>query len=245
MSARLAPVLAALIAVAALAAPASAALVPRAEQGSVPFAAGPPEGLDAPVVIRPGDIAWRETYRPLRNVRLLDEVPARTRPGTKGVAAGTLLYGYRLSSGYAYCPPTDYRAGVREVQCLRDFNDDGRFDGAYVTDARGMESRTLAAFLHHLSATRLQRYEAVDIAEAAPIPAAIVLRGVRKGQAVFVITIENEQLDSTESCLLGADSCEILGLSLKVTSEGEGVRVELLGVDPQRAVEVILTGGPV
>lgn len=245
MSARLALALVALAAGAAQALPAAAALVPRAEKGSVPFVAAAPEGLDSPVVVKVGDVAWRETYRPIENVRLLDEVPARTRPGTKGVAAGTLLYGYRLSSGYAYCPPTNYRAGVREVQCFRDFNDDGRFDGAYVTDSRGMESRTLAAFLHHLSATRLQRYEAIDIAEAAPIPATIVLQGVRRGQAVFVIRVEDEQLESTESCLLGADSCNILGLSLKVSSEGEGVRIELLGVDPQRGVEVILTGGPV
>ncbi|MDO9336842.1 MAG: hypothetical protein Q7T61_10610 [Caulobacter sp.] len=242
MTGRLALVL---VAIAALATPASAALVPRAEQGSVPFVVGAPEGLAAPVVVRAGDVAWRETYRPFMNVRLLDEVPARKRPSTKAVAAGTVLYGYRLSGGYAFCPPTNYRAGVREVQCLRDFNDDGRFDGVYVTDARNMKSRTIAAFLHELTSTRLQRYEAIDVAQAAPIPAAVIFKGVSKGQATFVIRVEDDQLDSTHGCLLGADSCDLWGLSLKVTSEGEGVRIELLGADSERGVEVILTGGPV
>lgn len=228
-----------------LAAPAVAELVARAEKGSVPLVAAAPVGLEAPVVVQPGGVAWRETYRPLENVRLLDEVPARVRPGTRGVAAGTVLYGYRLKGGFAFCPPTDYRASVREVQCFRDFDNDGRFDGAYVSDMRDMKSRVIAAFLHELAPTNKQRYEAVDIAQAAPVPASVIFRGVKKGQALFGLRIEDDDLDNPMLCDLGADACSVAGLRLRVTPEGEGVRIELLSAAAQRRLDVILTGGPV
>lgn len=225
--------------------PAAAGMVARAEKGSVPLVAGAPQGLAAPVTLQPGQTAWTETLRPQSNVRLLDAVPPRIRPGTKGVDAGTVLYGYRLKGGFAYCPASDYRAPVREVQCFRDFDGDGRFDGAYVSDMRDMKSRVIAAFLHELAPTNKQRYEAIGADQAIAVPATIVFEGVKKGQAVFSLRVEDSRLDGDFTCEPNTDSCDMLGLTFKIRTEGQAVRLELLNAAPTRGLNVILTGGPV
>lgn len=223
---------------------ASAALVRSAEHGSVPLVSDAPQGLDAGVVVRPGEVAWRETMRPALNVRLTSAADARSIPGkTAGVPAGTVLFGYKLQGGVAYCPVVHYRAPVPKVQCFRDLDGDDRFDGGYVSNMDGMRSQVIAGYVQRLVAIPKVSYEPVTVAEATPIGAAFIYKGVKGGRHVFLPRIEDENLDDTMACEpVSAAACEIFGLKLEITPQDAGVRIVLLSVRSPRGFQVDVHG---
>ncbi|MBI1404911.1 MAG: hypothetical protein GC145_02145 [Caulobacter sp.] len=231
-------------ALAAVAAPAMAGKkVPSAEQGAVPLVAGAPLGLEAPVTVQPGEIAWRESLRPERNVRLIDGVKARVRPGAPAVPAGTLLFGYRLGSGVAYCPASDPQRGTAKVQCFRDFNRDGRFEGGYVTDWQDSGSRYLAGYVHALGPVGGIRYERVEAAETPPVEGGYIFSGFRNGVAQFRLSVEGSTMDNTTPCEPEADgACRICGLTLKITPDGKAARITLIAASPERLIQINMTG---
>jgi hypothetical protein len=228
----------------AVAAPAVAGKkVPSAEQGAVPLVVGAPLGLDAPVTVRSGQIAWRETFRPERNVRLLDAAVERKRPAAQPVPAGTVLFGYRLGSGVAYCPPGDVSRGVIAVQCFRDFNRDGRFEGGYVTEYTGTGSRYMAGSVHALGPAANMRYERIEAADAAPIDGGYRFVGFKGGMAQFRLLIDNIETDMPHACEPAADgACHVAGLTLKIEPQGEGARISLLAASPDRQIQINMYG---
>lgn len=231
-------------AMAAVAAPALAGKkVPSAEQGAVPLLAEAPRGLEAPVTVRPGQVAWRETFRPARNVRLLDAAPERKRPAAQAVPAGTLLFGYRLGSGVAYCPPGDLSRGVISVQCFRDFNQDGRFEGGYVTEYTETGSRYMAGSVHALGAAGNMRYERIAMADAAPIDGAYRFDGFKGQTPLFRLLIDGIQLDKPDPCRpVDEGVCQLAGLTLKVEPQGEAVRIALLEASSDRPFQINMYG---
>lgn len=236
--------LASMSAMAAVAAPAVAGKkVPSAEQGAVPLVVGAPLGLDAPVNVRAGEIAWRETFRPERNVRLLDLAVERKRPAAQAVPAGTVLFGYRLGSGVAYCPPGDVSRGVITVQCFRDFNRDGKFEGGYVTEYTETGSRYMAGSVHALGPAGNMRYERIEAAEAAPIDGGYRFVGFKGGVAQFRLLIDNIETDIPQACEPAADdACQVAGLTLKVERQGESARISLLAASPDRQIQINMYG---
>ena len=233
----------ALTATFAVAAPAFAGKkVPSAEQGAVPFMVGAPLGLENAPTVRPGDIAWRETLRPERNVRLLDAAVARKRPAAPGVPAGTVLFGYRLGSGVAYCPPGDLSRGVVTVQCFRDFNRDGKFEGAYVTEYMDLGSPYLAGSVHALAAAGNMRYERVSWSDAAPIEGAYRFEGFKAGQPRFRLVVDGVKADDLVTCEAAEDGCRISGLTLRVEPQGDAARITLLAASPDRQIQLNMYG---
>src|SRR5690242_14919881 len=86
---------------------ASAQMLQRAEQGSVALSIDAFTHDHQSVTVKQGDTAWTETVRAAKAARLIDAAPQRSRPKVDGVAAGTVLFGYQLSTGIAYCAPID------------------------------------------------------------------------------------------------------------------------------------------
>ncbi|MFZ4122067.1 MAG: hypothetical protein ACOYKM_10435 [Caulobacterales bacterium] len=113
--------------------PAGAEAIARTEAGSVPMriVAVSSEG---PWTTRiDGGVFATLTLSPFYAVRVTRDVNRRNRPGpTPGFATGTMLFGYQLEGGMAYCEPLRIN-DERRVQCFRDFNNDGTFDGGYVS----------------------------------------------------------------------------------------------------------------
>ena len=217
--------------------------VPSAEQGAVSLMAGAPLGLEASPTVQPGDIAWRETFRPERNVRLLDAAPDRIRPAAPGVPAGAVLFGYRLGSGVAYCPAGDLSRGVVSMQCFRDFNRDGKFEGGYVTEYLDTGSRYLAGSVHALGSIGGLSYERVDWTEAAPIDGAYHFAGFKGGQPRFRLVLDNVRTDVLHVCQPVSDgACQVAGLTLKVEPQGDGARITLLSASPDRQIQINMYG---
>jgi hypothetical protein len=221
--------------------PAAAQTVPRRESGSVRLSFGSPLGLDAPVVVREGEVAWRETARPANVVRLLSTAPVRNRPGPViAVPAGTILYGYELSSGTAYCPRFDLGSvHVRRVQCFRDFDNDGDFDGAYVADPIADYS-VLPSRVWALTAIVALPYEHGPFASP-DIPVSVSYLGMRDGEHRFRLRIEEARWEIDLSCapLEQADECSILLLHLRVTPQGDGaIGLSLIAQRERRGVQV-------
>ncbi|MDB5471298.1 MAG: hypothetical protein JWR84_2858 [Caulobacter sp.] len=228
----------------AVAAPAQAGKkVPSAEQGSVPLVLDAPVGLETPVTIQPGQIAWRETLRPERNVRLLDAAPERKRPGAPAVPAGAVLFGYRLGSGVAYCPSVDQMRGSVTTQCFRDFNRDGKFEGGYVTDYQGEGSRYLTGFVHALGPAPNLRYERLTIAEAVPTGGHFVFVGFRGQVAQFRFALEEAKMDILSPCQpIAGGACTLNGLTLRIEPAGAAARISLLTASPNRQIQINMTG---
>lgn len=228
----------------AVAAPAMAGKkVPSAEQGSVPLVIAAPQGLETPVTIRLGEVAWRETFRPERNVRLLDAAAPRKRPAAQAVPAGTVLFGYRLGSGVAYCPTGDLTRGVVTVQCFRDFNRDGKFEGAYVTEYMETGSRYMAGSVHALGPAGNMRYERIEAADAAPIEGAFRFVGFKGGIAQFRLLIDNIETDIAHACEpVAGGACRMVGLTLRVEPQGDRAQVSLLDVSPARQIQINMYG---
>ena len=202
---------------------ASAQMVPSAERGATPLVTEAPIGLDAPVTVASGETAWRETLRPRYVVRTLEDAVERRRPSRiDGPPAGTLMYGVQLSTGYAYCPPIDYDAPTRRVQCYRDFDDDGRFDGGYMTEHRTFRTQFLPSMVRSLAAVPKVSYETAQPDETMTADARIVFEGFRRGKAQFRLYVEEERTDSRTECEpAGEEStqCTAFGLLLDVREQ--------------------------
>jgi hypothetical protein len=231
---------------AALPGPAAAQMIPRAEKGAVPLIAAGDLPTGHVAVVGKGEAAWTERYHPAKAARLLDEAPARARPaGLRGVAAGTVLFGYQLRGGYAYCPRLDYSAARRDVQCFRDLDGDGTFDAGYVTDLRGLDSQVLAAFVHLLQPVRKLRYETVDPEQSFIVESRWLYDGVRDGKPSFRVSIDQDVLPTRRFCEPADDGvCVVAGRRLSVSAEGQKTRIELLPGSVQTSLNVYMVGGP-
>lgn len=225
---------------------AGAAMIPRAEKGAVIVLSEAPKGLEAPVVVAKGDVAWTQPVRPALAVRLLDPLAERTRPHGKPIEAGAVLFGYSLSSGTAFCPPVPRDVAVPEVQCLRDLDGNKTFDGCYVGETRSLRSHFLLALVSGLDACGQHRYEPVEWDAKDAVTASLVFKGFKKGVATFLIRLEDESLDGVDYCAPEGDSgvCAIAGLRLKVTPEGDKARIVLISAEQDYAFAVFSAGGP-
>jgi hypothetical protein len=226
--------------------PAWARMIPRAERGAVALVADVgPEGLSQPVLVAKGQVAWTERFHPQYTVQLVDDVPRRIRPGAPALAAGTILYGFNLPSGLAFCPPINFRSGVPDVQCLRDIDGDGTFDGGYVTDWPTGHSRILPELLMELVPVHKVRYRVVEPDAAMMVPGAMVFDGFRRGKAVFKVRIEDETLPNDEACEpLPDGECRVLNVTLKVTAQGQQAAIALVRASSVRGLSIITTEGP-
>jgi len=221
--------------------PAAAQLVSRSEDGTVDYVLAAPLGPEGAVDLRPGDVAWRERIRPAQLVRLTSSGVERMRPGrTPGLMSGEILFAYRLSSGFAYCPTRALGPGSSRVQCYRDFDADGDFDGAYVTISRGIDSMILPGGLRGLIPMPPVSYEAVDVSAAPEVEASVIYTGWRNGAPRFRLRVEDEWLRDEEVCApTGEGTCTVNSILLRATAlDRGGARIELLESAPQRGLRI-------
>jgi hypothetical protein len=205
-----------LILAAALASTADAQKIRSAEQGSVPLALEPFTHERATVTVKAGETAWTEAVRPVKVVRLLDAAPPRIRPGNiEGVPAGAVLFGYRLSTGFAYCPQIDTARLNTRVQCFRDLDGDGTFDGGYVTNDTATDTRYFSSFLHGLVSVAKRRYEPAASADLPAAPVRVVYAGLKKGAPRFDLFMETQKMDDPIDCVIQRPGvCDVMGVRI-------------------------------
>jgi hypothetical protein len=221
--------------------------VAMSEWGAVPLHLSPAEGLEDTVTVEPGEVVWRDTLQPRFAVRTLQEAPQRHRPTIDGAAIGDLLFGVQLQSGFAFCPPVDFNAPSRRVQCYRDFDDDGTFDGAYYTQHDGFRTQIIPARLRGLTAIRKTAFEPADASELVRVDAQWQFRRWRRGVAQFDYIIEEDRSGEPMNCEsfegAGENQCFIAGLVLEVVPVGRrGAQITLVGSVPQRELLIITRG---
>lgn len=221
---------------------ADAQMIRRAENANVRFAVSAPVELGETVTVSDGDTIWTETMLPTQAVRLIDPTPERNRPRpADGIEAGTLLFGVTLSDSVAYCQPIDYEAAVRRVQCYRDIDGNGTFDGTYLSRQRGLDARYLIAFVHALTAAGQIRYEAVSPAELPAAPSAIVL-DIHRGEPMFRRVVDEEILDTRFDCtpLAGRPGeCEVFGVRLAMEETGNNTyEIRIIDAAPDRGIVI-------
>lgn len=221
--------------------PAHAQLVSRAEDGTVEYLLGAPAGLDAPVEVARGDTAWTEQLRPAHVVRLTSSGADRNRPVfVPGVQEGEIVFAYQLRTGVAYCPARPPGVNVRRVQCYRDFDDDGDFDGGYVTTGQTIQATILPGGLHGLIAIPPVTYEPADAADGPQSTAEIVFAGWRNDRARFRVRVEREMVDDFYVCEPRPEGlCEVLQLMLRITElPQQRARIELAGASEPRSMSI-------
>ena len=220
---------------------ASAQLVSRSEDGTVDYLLGAPVTSGAAVELGVGDVAWRERLRPAQLVRLTSSGVERMRPGrTRGLESGEILFAYRLSSGLAYCPTRVLGEGSSRVQCYRDFDADGDFDGAYVTISRGIDSMILPGGLRGLIPMPPVNYEPVDVSAGPEVEASVIYTGWRNGAPRFRLRVEDEWLRDEQICApAGEGMCAVNSVLLRVAPLDRGrARIELVEAAPQRGFRI-------
>jgi len=224
-----------------------AEMVRRDEAGAATFVLAAPVAPGSEAVdVMPGAVAWTEAVRPQSAVRLMADAPARNGPGrTNGPARGAILFGYVMESGgEAFCPIGPSQAqGRARVQCYRDFDADGDFDGAYVSLIQGQDYLIKVGRLTRLTPVRQLAFEVVsDAAAIPPIEAALRFDGWRGGEARFTLSANNETLGDY-SCAPDADGvCAMLGLSLRVEAmDGGGARISVLAAEDERQLRLDFT----
>ncbi|MDP3740232.1 MAG: hypothetical protein Q8R02_22795 [Hyphomonadaceae bacterium] len=206
----------------ALAPAAAAQKIARAEQGSVALSFDAFTHAHQTVTVKPGETAWTETVRAAKAVRLVEAAVERSRPKVAGVPAGTVMFGYQLSTGVAYCAPIDTARVNTDVQCLRDLDGDGTFDGSYITSDRGADSRYFSSFLKSLVAIPKTRYEPATSADLPPASARLVFSGMKNGAPRFNIFIERDKSDKPIDCkIVQPGVCEALGVRLAFGAAAE------------------------
>jgi hypothetical protein len=241
---RLGTVLVALV----LAPTASAQMIPRAEQGSVPLIIDAFTHAHQTVTVKSGETAWTENVRAEKAVRLVDAAVERTRPKVSGVPAGTVLFGYQLSTGIAYCAPIDLAKVNKNVQCFRDLDGDNTFDGSYITSDTGADSRYFSSFLKTLIPIPKTRYEAANSADLSPAPARLVFAGMKNGAPRFNLIIDKDKLDNTLECRVRqAGVCDVLGVRLAFAAATEpkgAVTLAFEGAASERVFNILDPGNP-
>lgn len=227
--------------VAAMAPAATAQKIPSAEAGvaSLTFAAfvAPAE----PVTVSPGGVAWTERVLPEYAVRLIDEAKQRPRPGTDGVPAGTLLFGYQLSTGMAYCPPLDPAKPFKRVQCFRDLDNDGKFDAGYVSGDQNAESRYFSNFLRAITAVPKYRYERVSGDLLPSAAGSILFVDMKDGAPRFQLRVDNEKLITITSCAVTSPGvCNAYGVQMQFsTGDGGALSLTFDGAATNRSLSVM------
>lgn len=229
-----------------LAGAAHAQAVSRAEHGAVPLTLAPLT-VSEPVTVARGDRVFDEKLTPYTVMRALEDGAQRVRPGPlDGVAAGDLLYGVQLSTGTAYCQRIDYEAPRRRVQCYRDFDDDGTFDGGYVTEHEGFASQVVPSILRSLVGVPKVAYEPADPAEFGAVNGHWTFDRWRRGEAQFYLHVEDERLSDRSTCRPMDDHpglCELAGLALSITeTENGGATIAIAGQAQQRALMIVTRG---
>ncbi len=229
-----------LLAAALMAAPAAQAdKVPRAEQGNVPLIFAPFGSLGKTTTVKTGDVAWTEQVRPAYVVRIADPAPARLRPNGSAVPAGARLFGYQLSSGMAYCAVLDLEHSERATQCFRDFDNDGQFDGGYVTDTSSAKSRYFSSFVHGLVGVPKLRYEATSPADVAGAEMRIVYAGMKKGAPRFQGRIEKDKLEDPDVfTVVEPGVCEVYGVRMRFAETADGLTLEFLSAEEVRGIQI-------
>ena len=225
-----------------LPAPADSQMIRRAENAVVELMVLPPEDV-ASGAVRSGDTLWVERSFPVYVARLIDEAPERTRPRRGApLEAGTVLFGLSVTNGVAYCPPIDFDAPVRRVQCFRDLDDNGTFDGRYLTRSYGIDSQYLAAFVHALDRAPQIAYERQQPTPDMATNGRIVLDGFRRGEPSFRRYLDDERLDSRFSCETvdsAAGTCRLLGALIRITRQGnDSISFEIVDVPEVRYLGV-------
>lgn len=239
-------ILAAAAAALCVAGAAQAQMVPRAEHGAVPLSLEPMEAFE-PVTVRRGERAFPERLTPRYVARLTEDAPVRPRPGPlPGAAAGDLLYGVRLQTGFAYCQRIDITAPNRTVQCYRDFSGDGVFDGGYVTEHQGFATQVIPSLIHQLAGIPRTAYERASPAEFGSIDGHWTFDRWRRGQAEFYLWVEGQRLSTRLTCEPTEDHpgvCQMAGLALRITeSSGGGATIALAGQAERRLMTITTSG---
>jgi len=223
----------------AFAAPAAAQMVSRSEDGRVRYQLGQPVGLDQPVDVARGDAVWAEYIRPAHVVRTT--TAGADRPGehrAPGVPEGSILFAYTLRGGFAYCPliaPDAHR-----VQCYRDFDGDGTFEGSYVTISRHLDSMVFPGGLRGLTGMPRVSYVQASVEDAPVVNGQVVFVGFQRGAPRFRIRVEDEFMQDPARCELdGNAECTVYGVRLRVLPLGDDrARIELVGAAAQRLLTV-------
>jgi hypothetical protein len=145
------------------------------------------------------------TIRPAMAVKVKGDVPVRLRPGpTPGFPAGTVLFSYKLHRGVAYCEPL--RVGDRRrVQCLRDFNDDGAFDGAYVSSTNTDGGGYLFWRVESLTPIRSLPYETAPVDDLPPMDLSLGLVSVGANTAILRFTTIDDRWEVQGEKIEGRD----------------------------------------
>jgi hypothetical protein len=177
--------------------------VPRTEIGSVALIVSDQDYTAGPVTR--GEIFGSVTGRPSLAARIDQDVNTRARPGpVPGPAAGSHLFGYQLGSGVAYCEPLSATGLQQRRQCFRDFNDDGVFDGGYVT-SRGGAARYFVDQVETLVPVAPLPYVPVDSTALPEVTFQLRLVRVTLDEAAIAIvaggeewTVEGEAVEGQE-----------------------------------------------
>jgi hypothetical protein len=222
-----------------LAAPASAQMVSRSEDGAVRYQLGQPVGLEAPVEVSRGDAVWAEYIRPAHVVRTT--TAGADRPGehrAPGVPEGSILFAYTLRGGFAYCPLV--APDAHRVQCYRDFDGDGTFEGSYVTISRHLDAMVFPGGLRGLTGMPRVSYVQANVEDAPVVNGQVVFVGFQRGAPRFRIRVEEEFMQDAAPCTLDDNAqCTVYGVRLRVLAlGGDRARIELIGAAPQRSLTV-------
>ncbi len=234
------------IAALALTPAATAQKIPSAESGVAPLAFAGFAPSAATVTVKPGDTAWTEQVYPANAVRLLDPAKPRGRPGADGLPAGALLFGYQLSTGMAFCPPLNPAKSFKRVQCFRDLDNDGTFDGGYVTGDDDADSRYFSTFLHAITGVPKYRYESVSGDLLPGAATRVILADMKNGAPRFRLQIDNETLESLLVCYLPQSGvCYVLGVQFAFAAADNGaVTLTFHGSTPVRTIDIRNTSDP-
>ena len=229
------------------AAAADAQMLRSADNAASRLYIGAPQGLDAPRRIGDGETVWTERVYPMDTVRLSQDAPERNRPRhADAVPAGAVLFGIQLSDeAIVYCEPVDYDANVRRVQCLRDIDGNGTFDGGYLSRQRGIDSQFVIAFVHALQSVDQVAYETIERPAALETTGRVRLEIERDGP-VFVRTIDEEEIEHEFRCSTPGDDptvCDVLGVRLRVEPDGDAYRISLIEAPEERGFIIQIDAG--
>lgn len=237
--------LACALAFVALAPQAHAQRVATREAGAVELAFAPWSEAIEPRTVRPGEVAWEEALVIPDAVRLLKDVPERVRPGALEARAGSVLYGYQLSNGTAYCAPFDLRGSyVQQVQCFRDFNNDGMFDGAYVAQSLHRSTR---AFPRHVYGLVGQRgaitYAPIESQDAPRIAARVIFERMSDGAPRLRLDTHDHVGGDEAVCEpVSADMCDWYGVRVQFAAQADGsVQIQPVVINDGRGFRVRMT----
>ncbi len=202
--------------------------IPCAESGTIEFQFDPVATPSALVDVKKGGVAWDESARPAQIVRLLDDAPARIRPAkTAAVPSQTLLFGYKLSTGMAFCAPISADVRNGRVQCFRDLDADGAFDAGYVTRSRKSGSQYISAYVQGIASVAKFRFEPASPELVEPAELRVVFRGMKDGAPTFRVEIDDFRLIETNRCEpVSPGTCRFLGREVSY-SPGEGSQIRV------------------